>query len=487
MLAIAVSASGASPEQGQLDGSPTLFTVMAALDAAGYGAEAQSPNNHPLRQQARAEIAKKNPPSLQALKAFFQQRRKPTDAADLAQYVSFALSVKGPPDFALAQREVETAPDAAALKGLSQLLARFYKEANIEDLWTRSQPAIEENIARYHAPVADAVLQVNSYLRQQTSGFRGRRFQIYIELLAPPNQVQTRSYGDEYIIVVTPSPAPRTFEVRHAYLHYLLDPLATRSQEILDRKKGIADHAQRAQALDASFKGDFLQLTTECLIKAVEARLDRKANGVEQALRQGFILTPFFAEQLRDYEKQEQAMMLYFPDMAKAIDLKKEEDRLVNVEFDRVAPAGAVVRTPAPPPAQPLTGAAKTLDTAEQLYALRAQEPANLDKARNLYLDALQQTDSRSLHAAAYYGLARIAALQKDPEAAQRLFRRVLELEPEPQVKAWALVYLGRLALASADREEAVRDFQEALKVDGAPETARKAAAEGLESNRPKP
>ena len=48
---------------------------------------------------------------------------------------------------------------------------------------------------------------------------------------------------------VTPSPDTRTFDIRHAYLHYLLDPLATRHQEILDRKKSLVDHAMRAQAL----------------------------------------------------------------------------------------------------------------------------------------------------------------------------------------------------------------------------------------------
>ena len=118
------------------------------------------------------------------------------------------------------------------------MLAAFYKEANIEDLWKRSQRAIDQYIERYHTPVSDAVLQVNVYLRQQTSGFRGRQFQIFIELQAAPNQVQTRSYGNEYTIVVTPSAEPRIFDVRHAYLHYLLDPLSTRYEEILDRKKG---------------------------------------------------------------------------------------------------------------------------------------------------------------------------------------------------------------------------------------------------------
>jgi len=56
-------------------------------------------------------------------------------------------------------RDVEIPPDAMTLRELSRLLAAFYKEANIEDLWKRSQPAIEQYIARYHEPVTNAVLR----------------------------------------------------------------------------------------------------------------------------------------------------------------------------------------------------------------------------------------------------------------------------------------------------------------------------------------
>ena len=246
LLATAAAATGAAQETGQLDASRTLFTVMAAINAVGYSADLASPNNHPLRDAVRAEIAKRNPPSLPALKAFFEEHRKRSDSAELAQYISFALTCNGPPNFAIANmRDVDIPPDVTPMMGLSPLLAAFYKEAGIEDLWKRSQPAIDQYVERYHAPVAEAVLQVNAYLRQQTSGFRGRHFQIYIELLGGPNEVQTRSYGNEFTIVITPSPEPRIFDVRHAYLQYLLDPLATRNEEILNRKK-VARRPRRA-------------------------------------------------------------------------------------------------------------------------------------------------------------------------------------------------------------------------------------------------
>ncbi len=477
ILAVAVPWLAGAQQLGQLDASPTLFTVMAAINAAGYDAGLSSPNNHPLRNAIRAELARREIASLPALKAFFAKHRRRNDTLELSQYISFALSAHGPPDFQITLRPAEIPPDVSPLDGFSKLLASFYKEANIDDLWKRSQRAIDQYIEAYHAPVTDAVTQVNAYLRQQTSGFRGRHFQIFIELLAAPNQVQTRSYGNEYTIVITPSPEPRIFDVRHAYLHYLLDPMATRSEEILERKKGIADHAQRAPALDDSFKSDFLQLATESLIKAVEARLDRQPDKVQQALLEGFILTPYFAEKLPVYEKQESSMLVYYPEMVGAIDLVKEDARLSKVEFAKDAEVRTVKAAPAPEAAPPpLTGTAKTLAEAEDLYTAR-----DLEKAKRLYLDVLQQNDEKGMHAAAYYGLARIAALQRDPETSERLFQKTLEMQPEPQVKAWALVYLGKLAVAAGDRPLAMKYFQNALGVEGASEKARQEAQQGLQ------
>ena len=478
-LAFALAAHAAPAETGQLDASPTLFTVMAAINAAGYDADIASRTNHPLRLAIREELAKRNIPSLAAIRDFVAKHKHGNETADLAQYISFALSCTGPPEFGFKQRDVEIPPDVSGMTSLSPLLAAFYREANIEDLWKRSQPAVDQYIGHYHGPVTDAVLQVNLYLRQQTSGIKGRHFQIFLELQGAPNQIQTRSYGNEYTIVVTPSAEPRTFDIRHGYLHYSLDPLATRNRETLERKKGLSDHARRAPALDESFKDDFLLLAGESLIKAVESRLDHNPQEAQQALHQGFILTPYFAEQLPLYEKQEQAMLLYYHDMVAGIELVKEDARLSKVTFDRDA-ITRTVKTAAPPEpaAAPLTGAAKTLDDAEKFYSAK-----ELDKAKALYLATLQQTDQKPIHASAYYGLARIATLQNDPETAERMFQKTLELEPEPQTKAWTLVYLGQLELAAGEREQAGKYFQSALQVEGASKKAHDLAEQGVQQS----
>jgi tetratricopeptide (TPR) repeat protein len=476
ILILAMAARAGAAERGQLDASPTLFTVMAAINAAGYDAELSSPTNHPLRNAVRQAIAAKNPECLPDLRKFYRDHRLDNDTATLSQYISFALAVDGLPDFTYKGRSVDMPPDAAPLEGFSSLLERFSREADIPDLWRRSQPAIEQYVSFYHGPVSKAILQVNGYLRQMTSGFQGSHFQIYVELLAAPNQVQTRSYGRNYFVVVTPSAEVRMDDIRHGYLYYLLDPLATINAEVLERKRGLIDHTGRARALAEQFKSDFLLLTTGSLVKAVESRLDKKPELVDQALRQGYILAPYFSEQLPAYEKQEQSMRFYYPDMVKSIDLKREDARLSKVEFAKDAPVKSrtvVVQEQAPPP---LTGPAKTLDEGEKLYASR-----DLDKAKEKFLQVLRETAEKPFHAKAYYGLARIDVLQKHPETAERLFEKSLELGPEPQDKAWVYVYLGRLSDLAGEKDAAAKYYQSALGVEGASEKAREAAQQGLQ------
>ena len=223
----------------------------------------------------------------------------------------------------------------------------------------------------------------------------------------------------------------------------------------------------------------------------MESRLDHDPAAIDRALYQGFILAPYFSEGLQLYEKQEQSMLIYYPEMVGAIDLKTEDARLSRIDFNAgppvhtakpAAPAAAVPAVPAAP-AAPLTGAAKTLDDAERLYTTRDQNPANLAAAKQKYLEVLEQTEDKLLHADAYYGLARIAALGQDPETAVRLFSNALDLGPRPATRAWVLVYLGKLTLAADQPEQAQQYFVKALQVEGISDKARKEAENGVRAS----
>lgn len=457
-----------------MDASPTLFTVMAALNAAGYDADLDSPINSPLRKAVQAELAKRTIPSLAAIKEFVANHRKARPTDEFGQYVSFALTVSGPPDFAIKLRTVDIPPDVVPLRDFSPLMAAFYKEAGIDDLYRRARPEIDRMLEPYHEGVIDAVLQANAYLRQQTSGFRGRHFQIFLEPQGAPGQMHTRSYANEYTVVITPSPKPRITEIRHAYLYYLLDPLATRNEEVLNRKKPLADHALRAKLLGDAYKQDFLLLTTGSLVRAVEARLDHSPNSVQEALREGYILAPYFYEALPAFEKQEQSMEQYYTSMVQAIDLYKEDKRLVPVDFAKEAPAAPAL--PAPDPKTVTPPIYETLNQAEELF-----KKQDYQKAEPLFQEATEQSADKRAQAAGYYGLARIALAVGEAEEAEDLLLKTLEGAPEPQIRGWTLVYLGKLRLEVMDKEEAAKYFQSALEVEGATDAARKEAQQGLQ------
>jgi TolA-binding protein len=465
-------------EQGQLDGSLSLFTVLAAINAAGYDAEIDSTSNSPLRDAVRRELAAKSIPCLDELKRFVRDHHQADSAAELSQYVSFGLVVDGPPGFHYRMNQNELPPDVVALAGFEKLMARFYTEAGVDALWKKAQPEMDAAIARYHMPLTQAVMQVNGYLRSQTSGLQNFRFQVYVDLLGAPNQIQTRSYGNEYFVVPTASPEPQTADVRHAYLHYMLDPLATRFSAEVMKKRAIEDYALGAPFLDQIFKEDFLLLAGECVIKAVESRLAsgvaQKQVLVQQALREGFVLTPHFAEQLAVYEKQEQSIRYFYPNLISSIDFRKEASRLDKIEFASERPVRKAKVVPAAKRPEP-SGAQKTLEGAEALYAAR-----DYQKARQAYLQLAQETADSAMRARGYYGLGRIAALQKDPELAEKLFQQTLDSSPDAQTGAWAHLYLGRLSDLAGEREQAAAHYKAVLANQGATAAARQAAETGL-------
>ena len=172
-------------------------------------------------------------------------------------------------------------------------------------------------------------------------------------------------------------------------------------------------------------------------------------------------------------------MRFYFPELIAGIDIKKEKQRLSNVNFvsEQQVRTYRVTREVGPPE---LTGVSKIMDDAEQLILDRAKDPGNVGRAKDAYNQALQQTSEKPMQAKAYYGLARVALLQNDEESGDRLFRQVLELDPDVGTKARSLVYLGRLADFRGEREEAQQFYKAALALPGIPDSARQDAEKGV-------
>lgn len=480
-FAALLSALGAyaqpAPASAGFNTSVVLFSTLAAINAAGYDAGMDSPLNDrfPLRRQIRQELAQRNIPCLAELKAFYKAHRRATDTANLGQYISFALVAGDPPKFAVSSDDLP--PDARDLAGFSDLLARFYKEAGLEQLWARAQQAYQAAISAYQEPVIDAIFEADGYLRNPSGSDRG--FQIYVDLLGAPDQVQVRSFHNDYYVVVTPSSRPAVDAIRDAYLAYVLDPLSYEYADAIAKKKALEAVAQQAPALNVAYKDDFSLLVTKCLVKAIDSRLmhgseEQRQALVDQATRQGFILTAYFASMLPNYEKSQDSFRAFYPDLIAKIDVKKEEKRLKKVEFAKSAP----VRVVAPPAKLQIDPAEASIASAEGMF-----QEHDLQKSQQGFQQALQQTTDPKLQGRAAYGLALIALEEKHWDQAVSLFQRTLEKSPKSAIGAWSHYYLGQLDLKSGNPQSAVEQFKLALATDGVSARGRQAAAEALKAN----
>jgi len=464
--------------ENQFSVSQGLFTTLAAINAAGYDAGIDSSLNErfKVRTQVRAELAKKDIKCLPELRDFYKAHRKPTDTATLGQYISFALIAGDPPTFTLPKTDVP--PDVEPLRGFSEILARFYKDADIESLWNRSQGAYTAAIGQYQDEVINTLFEANGYLRNP-SGYLGRRFQIYLDLLGAPDQVQVRSYRNDYFVVITPTSVPVVDEIRDAYLAYILDPMTYKYSSVIKEKEALAKYDVDAPALDVAYKDDFSLLLTKSLIKAIDSRLlhgtpEKRESYVNDAMRQGFILTAAFATVLERYEHQADSLRLYYPDMLAAIDVKKERKRLENIHFAPAAPSRIV----AAPAKLQLDPTEESLQNAEGIY-----EEGNYELAGKIFKNVLEQTTDKSMQGRAYYGLARIAVRQNQRNQAVDYFQRTADDTPNPTLTAWSHVYLGRLALAAGQADKATGEFKIALAIDGASAMAQEAARKAMEGS----
>ncbi len=447
------------------------------MNACGYDAGLRS--SDPLRQQSRADVAQAVQSSPAARSArdeicrFYLDHRQNDPGRDLAQYITLALNLGAPPQFDLQRRESDLPPDGAYVLGFVPLLQRFYREADLDAVWRRHRNQYDALIERYHDPVANMVTATNVYLKMPAPHYLGRQFTIYLEPLADPAQVNSRNFGSDYFMVVAPdNGALRMAELRHTYLHYLLDPLALKRANALKKLEPLLASVKNAPLAD-EYKYDSALLVTECLIRAIEARTlqagkapeAEKRKLVEASTREGFILTGYFYNALAAFEKEPTGLQDAFGDFLYNIDVGREKKLASEVQFSAQAAPDIVRASKQRPP--------QLLDLAEDRLA-----SGDVKAAERLARQALDRKDEDP--GRALFILARAATLDRDVEGARTYFERTLQVAREPRLVAWSHIYLGRLYDLEEDRPSALQHYRAALAAgDSTPDT-RVAAERGL-------
>ena len=475
---LATGSALAQTTKAQLEVNETFFSLAAALNSCGYDSGLEA--SLPLRQQVRADLqaaVSKSPEAQQrhaAICQFWTEHQQPNTENDIAPYLSLALDLGPPPAFAPTLAEADLAPDASRVLGVVSLLQKFYQAAGMHAVWQKYQGQYQALVSQLHDPVSNVLTSTDLYLKLPFSNYPGQRFVVYLEPLLSPAEVDARNYGSNYYMVVSPDREAhiRFPEIRHTYLHFVLDPLALGHAGSLKQLEPLLEDVKTAP-MAQSFKNDISLLVNECLIRAIEVRTSipksheaARTASVRRSVEEGFVLTRTFYDQLGEFEKESIGMKNAYGNLLHGISLDRERKRAREVVFRQEAAPEVMSALSATPEEDHL------LNTAEQKLASGDREGA-----QKIAQQVLQHNHGGDQPGHAAFILARIASLAGHMEEARTNFEQTVGSVHDPRMLAWSHIYLGRIYDIQQERGRAVEHYQAALAA-GDPSADTKAAAE---------
>jgi tetratricopeptide (TPR) repeat protein len=454
-----------------VESSQSLFSVLAAINVCGYDADLSQSN--PLRRQIRAEVlqaaqSQQAQSALRNMCAFYEDHQQDNASRTLSNYVSLGLNLADGPSLELRTKESDLPPDAIFVLGFLPLLQHFSQAVQLDAIWQRHRPAYDQLTASLRQPISETLVSTDLYLKRNLSGYLRHNFVVYVEPLAAPGEVNSRNYADDYFTVISPTSAGviRLDQLRHTYLHYILDAKVLTRATTLERLAPLLESAKSAP-LEDSYRFDMGLLLTESLIRAIEARLLGGRKGPDQpreqlawdSTRQGFILTRYFYDKLVVFEHDEIGFDQAYADWLHDIDVAGQQKIAATIPFLKSG-SEELVRKP--------QHKAMLVDLAERAYA-----SGNLDGARNYAQQAVQKQEDPGR---ALFVLARVSVAEGKLNEAQSFFERASTASTDARIRGWSNLYIGRILDIEEHRQEAVEHYRAALSLSPSPEL--KAAAE---------
>jgi hypothetical protein len=491
--------------------------MAAALNACGYddGLEESAPVRKRVRDEINLALAKSEDARNKRdhLCLYIAQHRMTGGVRDIAQYISLALYLTPPPELETAVELTEMPPDSTQVVEIVPLLRDFAAAVDLHGIWLVVHPIYDKEADQLHDPLSKMIVSTNLYLKMPAETYNGRRFVVVIEPMLSPRTINARIYGTDYVVVVSSvNGTIRMSDVRHTYLHYMIEPLLYLRTNALSRTQPILKEVRDAP-MEFRYRSDTVALTVECLIKAIEARImdtgipeykipanvdrselpryERERQAYQQkvdavriaAMRhdmtQGFVLTQYFYEQMLQFEKDPASLKDTIGEMVYSMDIDQQVHRARNLDFDKEADGDVLTRS-AP---HKLTG----LDLAEARLAVGdvATASAMARQALSTHFDSSDSSNSLDAvanSARAEFILARAAILTGHPDQAIERFQRTLATSKDPRLLSWSHIYLGRMLDLDCKRDEALTEYKEALKTRDGQLDTRLSAERGIKT-----
>ncbi len=455
-----------------------LFTLMSAINAGGFDYEGGA-SMHPVRRQVRQKLNSLDPLLLQRLHDFYVAHHVADNPQrEMARYTSLALLLSDPPRFEITLPPKDIPVEVQEVLGFEQILPTFYQQSGLEQLWLEVRPQYLAEIEKYKPVARQSISQALQYLRTEARIVMDRQIFFIPDLMSSHGITNSRIVGNLYYLVVGPAETPEKNlrNIRHEYLHFLLDPLIEKNGMALIQQQEVLQLLNDRPELLAKFRKDLKLLNTESLIEAVQLRIDRPADvrgELAQQYADGNILVYHYYEKLQDFEKASVSFPEYLPSIIQAFDLKREQQRK-----EWYVAESETLRSQREEQSQQLKARTEWMRQLERANTLLQQK--QFDEAEKALLAMKEQ---KPKDAAVLFGLGQIELRRQNADAAESYFKGVIVQGDAPAwMVAWSRLHLATVYMATDRVPEARAALQQVAGLSGDLKGARDEAKKRLAS-----
>lgn len=556
----------------RIEPEPRLVVMMVALQAAGFDPTPKGKEPSPFRAEVERDLQNLDPDLRRRMREFFERNNRALATAppaeQAARYISLAFALGSVPGLEAPARTDDLPGGLLDVLDFAPLVKEFFTRSDLDEhlpAYLKKYQAVGDDqefrrtsylMARAMAnylhtrpqltAVETVVVKTPDGKNKQTNRVtreHDRRFFLMPDLLATTGTINLRVIGDDYYVILPPTSSPAAYEVRRAYLRYLIDPVVFKFAKDISAQRGPISQLINSQSKTAIATVEPFGVVARSMVVAADVRqmltgtiaylsnearnrLDattdtaakaaigkeltrQKAELADEAIAQlaeayedGAYLDFFFAEQFEGLESSGFDIAQLFPDMMTSFSSTKEQNRLgdVAVVRERALKARAAHRaanqtaSADPGPDAIRRGAlAKGLQEADELIRLR-----NFDQADARLKALLLEFPGEPR---IFFALGRLASLSAqdvidETLQAERLNRayvnyqnvvRQASAEEEPALVSRAHVAMGRILEFQEKSPEALKEFEAAIQIGNVPGGAYQDALAGKQRLAPKP
>lgn len=551
---------------------PRLVVMMVALQAAGFDPTPKGKQPAAFRAEVERDLAKLDPDLRRRMREFFERNNKALASAppaeQAARYISLAFALGPVPGLEPPARTDDLPGGLLDVLDFAPLVREFFTKSDLDEhlpAYLKKYQAVgdDQEFRRTSFSMARAMANYlhtrpqltaietlivktpdgkNQRAKRETREHE-RRFFLVPDLLAATGTINLRVIGDDYYVILPPTSNPAAFEVRRAYLRYLIDPVVFKYAKDIAAQRGPISQLINSQsktpiatvetfgvvARSMVVAADVRQMLTGTIAylsndarNRIDAATDtatrtaiskelarQKSEMTDEAVAQlaeeyegGAYLDFFFAEKFEGLESSGFDISQLFPDMMTSFSATREQGRLGDVAAirDRALKVRAarrasnqVVAVEPGPDALRRAALAQGLSDADELIRLRNFEQADT-KLKRLLLDF--PGDPRI-----FFAMGRAASLSAqdvidETLQAERLNRAYVNYQnvvlqasadAEPALVSRAHVAMARILEFQEKSPEALKEFEAAIQLGNIPGGAYQDALAGKQRLTQKP